>query len=79
MSLYLFFFSAPGGTSAIVTRLEGIDWGGEREREKGAMVGGHDSVLFQPPRDRANLPVFAKLKGSLNGSNVNSVVSSTAH
>ena len=43
MSLYLFFSSAPGGTSAMVTRLDGMDYkerirggsGGEEERESG--------------------------------------------
>ena len=38
MSLYLFLSSAPGGTSAIVTRLDGIDWTekeGGRGRERG--------------------------------------------
>ena len=36
MSLYLFLSSAPGGTSAIVTRLDGIDWTeGKGEREGG--------------------------------------------
>lgn len=33
MSLYLFLSSAPGGTSAIVTKLDGMDWM-EREEER---------------------------------------------
>ena len=34
ISLYLFFFSAPGGISDIDTRLEGMDWR-EEENERG--------------------------------------------
>ena len=52
ISLYLFFFSAPGGISDIDTRLEGMDcvWGGNEREMRGEMgreIRGSEEVRVQ--------------------------------